>query len=84
MMDESPGPHLVICSYGDEYPIVNDWVYNRADIDGSKIVWARDLGNAKNAQLFEYYADRKIWRCHFKDDDTRTLELVRGTDDSHF
>ena len=38
-----------------------DWVYNAADIDASKIVWARDLGPAKNQQLINYFRTRKVW-----------------------
>src|SRR5712672_282457 len=38
-----------------------EWVYNAADIDASKIVWARDLGRAKNQELIEYYKDRTAW-----------------------
>src|SRR2546428_6461067 len=37
-----------------------DWVYNPADIDASKIVWARDLGPAKNQQLINYFRTRKV------------------------
>src|SRR6266404_4971361 len=38
-----------------------DWVYNAADIDASKIVWARDLGPAKNQELINYFSARKVW-----------------------
>src|SRR5712671_5623662 len=38
-----------------------DWVCNGADIDASKIVWAHDLGPAKNQELIDYYKDRTVW-----------------------
>ena len=38
-----------------------DWVYNAADIDGSKIVWARDQGALRNQELINYYNNRRIW-----------------------
>jgi hypothetical protein len=38
-----------------------DWVSNAADIDASKIVWARDLGVVKNQELIDYYSSRKVW-----------------------
>jgi len=38
-----------------------DWVYNAADIDASKIVWARDLGPEKNQELMKYFSARKVW-----------------------
>jgi hypothetical protein len=44
-----------------------DWVYNAADIDASKIVWARDLGATKNQELIDYYSNRKVWIIDPKD-----------------
>ena len=38
-----------------------EWVHNLADIDGSRVVWARDLGPAKNEKLQRYYPDRTEW-----------------------
>jgi hypothetical protein len=38
-----------------------EWVYNGADIDGQRIVWARDLGPEKLPKLLEYYKDRRKW-----------------------
>ena len=38
-----------------------DWVYNAADIDASKIVWACDQGPVKNQELINYFRDRKVW-----------------------
>ena len=65
--------HLVICSYGREYPIHFDWVYNDADIDASKVVWARDMGPEKNQDLRDYYSNRKTWRLHIETDDEVSL-----------
>jgi hypothetical protein len=55
------GRHLVIVRYRTDHDIHQDWVYNRADIDGSDIVWARDMGGEKNRELLDYYHDRKVW-----------------------
>jgi hypothetical protein len=55
------GRHLVIVRYRTDHDIHQDWVYNRADIDGSDIVWARDMGGEKNRELLDYYPDRKVW-----------------------
>ncbi len=70
--------HLVIVSYGDDYRIVDDWVYNAADPDAARIVWARDMGKAKNEQLVEYFQDRKVWRWHLESDDDMTLRPWTG------
>ena len=34
----------MIVRYGPGHNLQDDWVFNRADIDGSAIVWARDWG----------------------------------------
>jgi hypothetical protein len=56
-----PGPHLVIVRYSGEHSFHDEWVYNRADIDRSTIVWAQDMGAAKNRELLDYFRDRKVW-----------------------
>jgi hypothetical protein len=38
----------------------DEWVYNGADIDGQRVVWARDLGDSENQKLEHYYPDRKL------------------------
>jgi hypothetical protein len=40
---------------------VFDSVYNGGDIDAQRVVWARDLGQAKNRALLAYYRDRRGW-----------------------
>jgi hypothetical protein len=60
-LNAKPGKHLVIVSYSDTHSVHDEWVYNGADIDGSKVVWARDLGPEVNAKLVEYFKDRTAW-----------------------
>jgi hypothetical protein len=55
------GKHVVLVSYAQNRNLLSDWVYNEADIDGSKVVFAHDLGDLNNRRLFQYYADRQIW-----------------------
>jgi hypothetical protein len=55
------GRHLVIVRYGPAHSLHRDLVYNAADIDGSSVVWARDMGEGKNRELLEYYRDRRAW-----------------------
>jgi hypothetical protein len=56
-----PGPHLVVVRYSPEQPIDQEWVYNDADIDASKVVWARDMGPVRNHALRMYFHDRHAW-----------------------
>jgi hypothetical protein len=44
---DTPGKHLIVVRYSDDHNIHDEWVYNGADIDGSKI--------------FSYFKDRHIW-----------------------
>jgi hypothetical protein len=60
-LQKQAGPQLVIVRYGAKHGVDQEWVYNRADIDASKIVWAQDMGTAKNQELVDYYRGRKIW-----------------------
>ena len=53
--------HLVIVHYAPDHNIHTEWVYNRANIDESEIVWAHDMGEVRNRELLNYYRDRKVW-----------------------
>jgi hypothetical protein len=55
------GKQLVFVRYWPRHIFQDEWVYNAADIDGARVVWARDLGPAENEQLRRYYADRTVW-----------------------
>jgi hypothetical protein len=57
-----PGPQLAIVRYRpDHKPLAPDWVDNIAEIDQSKLVWARDMGSEQNEELVRYFKDRKVW-----------------------
>jgi hypothetical protein len=60
-LEGSDGQQLVFVRYGPNHNLDSEWVYNRADIDGSKVVWARDMGNAKNQELLQYFKSRQAW-----------------------
>jgi hypothetical protein len=68
-----PGKQLVIVHYGRTHVPHEDWINNRADIDASKIVWARDMGDAQNVELLIYFKDRRAWRIN-ADDPAAKLE----------
>ena len=57
-----PGPHLVLVHYGPQHNVLSEeWVFNDADIDHSKVSWARDMGGDRNRELMAYYKDRTVW-----------------------
>lgn len=62
-----PGKQLIIVHYTPQHDIFDEWVYNAADIDQSKVVWARDMGPKENAKLMAYFKDRQVWTLRADD-----------------
>lgn len=60
-LDGTPGNHLVIVRYSPEHDVLVEWVYNRADIDRAKIVWAREIPGVDLSPLLNYFSGRNIW-----------------------
>jgi hypothetical protein len=60
-LKQSDGRHLVIVRYGPRHSVNVDWVYNDADIDSAKVVWAREMDSTQNRKLLEYFKDRHCW-----------------------
>ena len=58
---QAPGKQLVFVRYWPQHIFQLEWVYNAADIDGARVVWARDLGPAEDEKLRRYYPDRTVW-----------------------
>jgi hypothetical protein len=54
-LNRKPGSHLVIVRYSPSHQVWLEWVYDRADIDHAKAVWARDMGDGCNGQLIAYF-----------------------------
>ena len=47
--------------YSDDHNIHDDWVYNGAEIDTAKVIWAREIDPEQDGKLFDYFQDRKVW-----------------------
>ncbi len=60
-LEQVPGDQLAIVRYSSEHNPLDEWVYNLADIDGSKVVWAREMDTTNNLELMRYYQNRKVW-----------------------
>jgi hypothetical protein len=60
-LSQRPGKQLVIVRYSPLHSPDQEWVYNRANIDASRVVWARDMGPKANRVLIDYFHDRRVW-----------------------
>jgi len=58
---KTPGNHLVFVKAKTDPNNLYQWIYNAADIKNSRFVWARDLGDAENAQLAASMTGRTVW-----------------------
>ena len=64
---------LVVVQYAPTHDGLNEWVFNEADIDDAKVVWARDMGASANEELIRYFKDRRVWLLEADDSPPKLL-----------
>jgi len=77
-LNREPQGSLVIVSYQPDHDPNCEWVYNGADIPGSRVILARDMGREQNAELIAHYPGRKVWMIN-ADAPQPSLEPYPGT-----
>jgi hypothetical protein len=60
-LKQLPGKQLVVVRYIQSHEPFEEWVYNESNIDGSKVVWAREMDPVENQKLLAYFKDRQAW-----------------------
>jgi hypothetical protein len=60
-IEKNPGRHLVLVRYGARHEMYEELVFNDADIDGSRVVWAHSLGPEKDRRLIDHFPGREVW-----------------------
>jgi hypothetical protein len=68
-----PGQQLVIVHYNEDHNPHNEWVYNQADLDHAKVVWARDMGDGENQNLLRHFQNRQAWLVNVDDSPPQLL-----------
>ncbi|HZL37086.1 MAG TPA: hypothetical protein VFC78_17335 [Tepidisphaeraceae bacterium] len=58
-LQTQPGKQLVFVHY--DYTGGFEWVYNEADVDNAKVVWARQMTPRQDQELIGYFKDRNTW-----------------------
>jgi hypothetical protein len=71
-----PGEHLVLVRYSKDHNSGEEYVYNEADIDHAKTVWAREIPGMDLGPLFRYFKDRDVWLYQPDEDDASVSPYV--------
>lgn len=60
-LEKIPGNHIIFVHLNPAEGGAIFWIYNDPDIAHSRIIWAHDMGNAKNQELLRVYPNRHVW-----------------------
>jgi hypothetical protein len=71
-----PGEHLVLVRYSKDHNSGEEYVYNDADIDDAKTVWAREIPGMDLGPLLNYFRNRDVW-VYEPDKDDSTVSPYR-------
>lgn len=74
-----PGRQLVFVRHNSIHSnSFSMWIYNRADLDAAKVVWAHDMGPAENEELIKYFKQRHAWLLDADDDPPKLVPYAEG------
>jgi hypothetical protein len=75
-LNNQPGQHLVLVNFLNGHAIDTDVVFNGADFPSEKILWARKMWPAKDAELCTAFPGRQFWDLETNDE---TVSLKPST-----
>jgi len=62
-LTEHGGGHLVFVRYDKSYSLFGNWVYNDADLNTARVIFAYDFDDEKNRALIARHHSRSVWLC---------------------
>jgi hypothetical protein len=71
------GDHLVLVEYAPGPQRLFEWIYNDADIDASRVIFAHPMGDAGTRRLRDHYPRRRVWRLVIEGDRFSLNEVPR-------
>jgi len=63
-----PNKQLVLVSYSAAHDARAEWVYDGADLTGTRVLWARAMTRAEDCQLIAHERGREAWLLEVVDD----------------
>ena len=76
-LQKIPGKHLVFVKYAPNHCFCEEWVFNSADLQSQKIVYARPFTPKTDRGLAQYLEDHDVW---IVEPDERPYKLERVDD----
>ena len=77
-LDRLPGRQLVFVHYSPDYSIHDEWVYNQADLQEAKVIFAHDLSTERDQALLAEYPGRQALRLLLSPDEATLAPLIAG------
>lgn len=78
-----PGKHLILVDNPSKLENTNLFVYNKANIDDSSVVWARQISQDEDRKLLDYFSTRRVWLLSLTPEGTPQLKEIRMGNESH-
>jgi hypothetical protein len=60
-LDASNQGHLIYVRYTPSHDPLREWVFNGPDLNGEKVIWARQMSRDSDRALIKAFSDRIIW-----------------------
>lgn len=73
-LESTQETHLVFVRYSPSHNPHREWVYNGADLESARVVWARFRTEPENRRLMAHFQGRRVWLLDADDTPPRLRE----------